>query len=207
LIDGAHYFVVSIATAVSDDQTVIMTDQERVENMSCPTVKLTIWSPPSMSVANLGIALHLFDVTAPAFDTFIIYFQFDVVSSSWQSWLSCLWNKKHVLWHIQVQVLLWKGWNDALPNKYSTADPQKYLYRQTFRRQLASIGVNWRQALREIWGINHSNFMRWIFLECLLEMQMQTHFVQVSTSKTFVDQLLALQWLQQVMTIRIVVGC
>jgi hypothetical protein len=59
---------------------------------------------------------------------------------------------------------IWEGWIVALP-KQARRTHNTWTVRPS--------AVNWRHALRDL--RNHSNFMRWICLECLLETQ--THIV------------------------------
>ena len=225
---------ISLASAVSDDHN--MTDQERVQNMSSSQVYNLV---ASMMVAFVGLLLFPHNTTYG--DDMVEYrlgnFQFYIVVLAgvaiWvygmaQSIISgkhlefTARNPKHKLWHI------WKGWTVALPSRQLQQDQRQTKtttshtatnhdiinnnhnhssnHRQSSEQ---SKNLEWRQAMMDLWS--HTNFIRWIVLEMLLEMQ--THFVQ-TFFKTFLDQLLVdlpheitdwalslLRPMQQIMTI------
>ena len=201
---------ISLASAVSDDHN--MTDQERVTNFSNSQAYNLV---TSLVVTTVG--LNLFDFNSMRhFQIFIVVLAAIavLVFGTAQSMVLGKYkeltarNRKHKLRNI------WKGWTVAFPRAMFAAHANRKGGNESTNRDTESNRSNsdrskhdnesmdsnmndddpkdahaskiyWRQAARDLW--NHTNFVRWIFLEMLFELQ--SHFVQ-TFSKTSVDQLL-----------------
>lgn len=192
--DGLHFVVsltlydtlstittISLASAVSDDHN--MTDQERIANQSSSQLYNLV---ASLIVATLGIKLfdpqglanfQIYVVLLAALAIFVFGAAQSIISGKYRDYTSR--NQKKRLWNI------WKGWTVAIPKEIRMPTGMESSYSNNATDEAKRSKIVWRQVVKDLW--NHSNFLRWLVLEMLLEMQ--THFV-LSFFKTFVDQLL-----------------